>query len=205
MDTNIAIWECIEKLDKNIEMLSPKDRQFGESLLFSAKTRGLSPKQEYWVRVLSERTEQVVPVKQDVGDISRIVEMLDTAAQHKKMVAMVVAPETGPTIRISVATEKSSRPGTITVRSEHVGPDGRIYYGRITRDGLFEPSRRTNPEVTNSVARALKEMARDPAASALRYSKETMRCCFCLRRLTDDRSRDKGYGPDCAAHYGLPY
>lgn len=35
--------------------------------------------------------------------------------------------------------------------------------------------------------------------------RETGVCCFCALLLTDPRSIFAGYGPICAAHYGLPW
>lgn len=42
-------------------------------------------------------------------------------------------------------------------------------------------------------------IARDPDAAAARFAALAVRCCFCGRELTDDRSRVYGVGPDCRA------
>lgn len=40
-------------------------------------------------------------------------------------------------------------------------------------------------------------------ACGLRYAQEIGRCRFCNRHLTDDESRQRGCGPDCAAARGI--
>ena len=40
-------------------------------------------------------------------------------------------------------------------------------------------------------------------ACGLRYAREIGRCRFCNRHLTDDESRQRGCGPDCAAARGI--
>lgn len=43
------------------------------------------------------------------------------------------------------------------------------------------------------------------AEQAAALGKLTERCVFCNRKLTDGRSTDVGYGPDCADREGLPW
>lgn len=43
----------------------------------------------------------------------------------------------------------------------------------------------------------------DPAAAALRFSKEYSICARCSAELTDDRSRAAGLGPTCRGYFGL--
>ena len=45
----------------------------------------------------------------------------------------------------------------------------------------------------------------DPARYATMYGKATANCMFCHKALTDPQSIAVGYGPTCAAHYGLPH
>jgi len=47
------------------------------------------------------------------------------------------------------------------------------------------------------VRTALERIAADPDAGP-RYGREIGRCCRCNRHLTDDASRARGIGPDCA-------
>jgi hypothetical protein len=49
------------------------------------------------------------------------------------------------------------------------------------------------------------ELAQHPAETAAKNGKLTGNCCFCTSALTDKRSTEVGYGPTCAANYGLPW
>jgi len=49
--------------------------------------------------------------------------------------------------------------------------------------------------------RALEQIARDPRAAAVRFGHETSTCARCGSPLTNDKSRARGLGPDCAKHY----
>lgn len=55
-------------------------------------------------------------------------------------------------------------------------------------------TRITGTFATELVARALE----NPAAAALRYAQELGRCSRCNRHLTDEASRARGLGPECA-------
>lgn len=60
--------------------------------------------------------------------------------------------------------------------------------------GLFE-----------TVRGPLRALAANPAAVAGQHGVATGKCCFCRRALSDRRSREVGYGPECAGRYGLPW
>ncbi len=60
-------------------------------------------------------------------------------------------------------------------------------------------------ETATAIVAALRAIALDPAKAAQAYGTLTGQCCFCSRDLTDARSIDKGYGPVCADHFGLPW
>lgn len=201
MEDKIAIWECIEGLHQNMNLLGPKDIDFASSLLHSASTRGLSQKQEYWVRVLFERATKSAPQHKYIGDVSRLVEMLDEAAKRIKFPKFSLLTSEGWEIKVYVAGPESKRPGTINVTSGN----GRVWYGRITKDGVFEPSRRVENAVTEVASHALSKMAEDPAGVATKYGRLTGRCCFCHKEIKTTDSLAVGYGPDCAQNYGLPY
>ena len=48
-------------------------------------------------------------------------------------------------------------------------------------------------------AAAYAEINADPVAAAMRFARETVHCYRCGRRLTDEESRARGMGKDCAA------
>jgi hypothetical protein len=190
---------------ENIDHLNDRDRTFALNLLNQFHNRGLSHKQLYWLGVLHKRAtgqDDPQPAPVNVGDVSGIVALLEKAGSRLKFPAFVVSMPDGADVRISVAGAKSKVPGAINVTS--LGSfENRTWYGRITRDGVFEPSRKVSIDTITEVAMALVTMAKDPTGTAAAYGKRTGNCCFCSRGLKDERSVHVGYGPICADHYGL--
>lgn len=141
---------------------------------------------------------------ENVGDLSRITAMFDTARQHLRFPAIVLDG-----FRVNVAGDRAREPGSLTVTSvERTHPSRfagrgmtRQYFGRVTRAGVWEPSRGT-PE---GLGARLSAFAADPVGQAAEYGRLHGACCFCNRPLRDERSTAVGYGPDCAEHFGLPW
>ena len=138
-----------------------------------------------------------------VGDLSRIVSMFDRARQHLRFPAIVLDG-----FRVNVAGQRAREPGSLTVTSvERTHPSRfggdltRQFFGRVTRAGVWEPSRGA-PE---GLGPKLRAFAADPAGEAARHGRLHGACCFCNRALTDERSTAVGYGPICADHFGLPW
>ena len=77
------------------------------------------------------------------------------------------------------------------------------WFGRILRDGTFEPSRKNDAPA--ELLPALRDFAAKPAQVAAAHGRLTGRCCFCNSGLDDPRSTAEGYGPTCAKHFGLPW
>jgi Family of unknown function (DUF6011) len=103
---------------------------------------------------------------------------------------------TNEEIRLSVAGEKSKAPGSVQVKlaGEWIGRvelDGSIT-GRTLRDNA-------------ALLADLVAIAKDPAVAAKRYAQLFGNCSFCSKQLTDAGSIEVGYGPICAAHWGLPH
>lgn len=99
--------------------------------------------------------------------------------------------------------EGGQSPGSVVINSP--GPRGtnQKFYGRISTEGVFIPGR----DATVEVVEFLHRMAADPVKAVSLSGVMTGRCCFCRTRLTDeDRgSVALGYGPVCAANWGLPH
>ena len=75
------------------------------------------------------------------------------------------------------------------------------FFGRIDVNGMFYAT----PAASSAVIGLLVRLSREPEAVASEYGKLTGNCCFCLAKLTDDRSIEVGYGPVCAKNYGLTW
>jgi hypothetical protein len=75
------------------------------------------------------------------------------------------------------------------------------WYGRVETNGELTASRKMTAQVRELIA----ELSVDPVAAAKRHAHLTGNCCFCNRKLDDERSTAAGYGPICAGNYGLPW
>lgn len=101
------------------------------------------------------------------------------------------------------AGNRATYPGSINIT------DGKPYgqnqwYGRITTDGrLSMPNHQQRKSESLETQLALFQL--DPAAYATLYGKATANCMFCHKELTAPQSIAVGYGPTCAANYGLPW
>jgi len=154
------------------------------------------------------------PQAQAVGDLTGVLALFDRAAQHLKRPAIVLAcPELAPagtanvglwTIRLSIAGARARVPGSITVLDGERGEDGRDWFGRVLRDGTYQPSQAANSR-TPAITARLRQFAAEPAKVAKDSARLTGRCCFCNTALKDERSTAVGYGETCAAHFGLPW
>ena len=192
-----------------LPQLPAKDVAFASSLIAQAGKKGLSDKQWYWVNKLAANatTPTATPVATTVvGDVSKIVELLNTAKQHLKRPAILVRANDRD-LRLNIATSMAQVPGSINVCSTEKNPttDRNDWFGRITVSGEFQPSRKFDAETQTAVANALIALANDPVKAAADFGNLTGICCFCARKLTDDRSVSVGYGKICAGHWGLPW
>jgi hypothetical protein len=202
----ISLQARVSALRLAMPKLGESDQKFAGSLCDQFDRRGLSPKQEPWIDRLLDRANNP-PADIKLGsNLSGIIAMLDKAkAQGKKSPALLVAAGDRE-LRLNIAGNRAKVPGSINVVDAK--SDANEWYGRVTRDGVFQPSRRYDSATVTAVGAALQAMADDPAAAAGAYGKLTMRCCFCglpLGRGKDRRSVEVGYGPDCAARFGVPW
>jgi|SRR5215472_1473284 len=158
------------------------------------------------------------PQAQAVGDLAGVFALFDRAATYMQRPAVVIGvgkpgfdPKTGKpaevldfTVRLNIAGERAKVPGSITVLDGERTEEGRDWFGRILRDGSYQPSNATNGR-TEAITAALRRFAADPATGAKESARLTGRCCFCNTALKDERSTAVGYGETCAAHFGLPW
>jgi len=108
--------------------------------------------------------------------------------------ARFLAPHGGE-LRLSMAGHGSRYPGAVQVKIN----DGWI--GRIGADNVV-----AGPLVEDAaVLAALDTIAANPAAAAKAYGALMGRCSFCDKPLTDAGSIAVGYGPVCAARWGLEH
>jgi hypothetical protein len=177
-----------------LPLLPASDRDFAQSLLTAQTKYGsLTPKQAYWADKLIARATR--PAAQQVGDLSKVVGMFNTAATNLKRPNVRFA-NGGSEFIVSRAADTSANPGCLYVKREGE------YLGKVTPSGEFRSSRDAD---TAGVLEALQAFAAAPEAVAKAYGQKFGCCCFCSRELTDDRSIHAGYGPVCAENYGLAW
>jgi hypothetical protein len=139
----------------------------------------------------------VAPTTETIGDLSKIVAMFDDAKKHLKFPSIVLDG-----FRVNVAGATAREPGSLTITSADKDDTGRRkWLGRVTRAGVFEPARNTDP----TIGEKLRLFACDPAGEAAAYGRLHGACCFCSKPLRDERSTAVGYGPTCASHFGLSW
>lgn len=111
--------------------------------------------------------------------------------------------------RITLMVEGTPITVKLLTRGSHIGGinlqsgsyDNGTWYGRVETSGQLTSSRAMTPAVRSLIT----ELSENPVQAAQRYAHLTGNCCFCNRRLDDERSTSAGYGPICADHYGLAW
>ena len=151
---------------------------------------------------IAERPRAAAALTQVVGDLSRIIAMFDAASAVLKRPAIVLDG-----FRVARAGDAAREPGSLTItsidrtHSDRFGNEARDWYGRVSLNGSFQPSRQAPADLGEK----LRAFAADPAGVAAAYGHLHGSCCFCNRALTDERSTTVGYGPICAGHFGLAW
>lgn len=109
----------------------------------------------------------------------------------------VMAPD-GRRVLLSLAGADSRNPGAVYLKL-----DGE-YYGMVAKSGEVRGDLAGDAAMRLHLA----AIAADPAGMAREYARQHATCSFCGLELTADNadgSIDVGYGPVCAARYGLPH
>lgn len=132
-------------------------------------------------------------------NFTRIYTMFQTARGQLKRPVIRLADEQGHRLVLSLASAASKNVGWVYVK-QGTGFEA-AYFGKISPEGRFFPIAACPPTVKAQLA----SFAQDPETVAAKYGKLTGCCCFCGRNLTDDRSTHVGYGPVCAAKFGLDW
>lgn len=73
--------------------------------------------------------------------------------------------------------------------------------GKLT---VLDTGRGYNP-ITSRHFAIFEAVWADPIAFCDEHGRTHHMCCFCATPLTHKNSTVRGYGPDCAKRYGLPY
>lgn len=141
----------------------------------------------------------------EVGNLDGLMALFARAkASSLKFPKISLQLADGQPVVLGVAGPQAKAPGTINVTDGD--PFGaNKWFGRVTTQGTWEPSRQVTADDMVSIKALLTAMSADAAATASEYGKLTGHCCFCRKGLTDARSTEVGYGKTCAANYGLAW
>lgn len=179
-------------------------------LMAAARARQLSAVQVAWVHLLaSEATGHRPRAATKVSDLNLlpIVTMLHRAAEAQKQhpaivlqVPTVIDGGGGGQLKLSLAGEKARQPNTVNLTDGLPYGESK-FYGRIHLDGSVEKGRSWTPAIED----LLRRLAADPLHVAAQHGCATGVCCFCNRALSTKESRSAGYGPVCAAKFGLDW
>ena len=120
--------------------------------------------------------------------------LIDTLMAARKAARKAAGPRRDPMTDIDTGYYATEYQGVLRFYRVSEGKgrwEGRRWLNRFRSDELGRVSR---PEQV-AVAESIKA---DPMGCQMRFAAETVRCYTCGRRLTDEASRVRGQGPDCA-------
>ena len=186
------------------DQLEARDKEFAASLysnfLFYG---GLSPKQWNYVPVLLSRVEGRETFD---GNFAPILIMFRLAATTGNKGQGLQRP------RIRLLSDEGTfvmlvfdmaKPDKIAVhRGGWAGNGRREFCGTIAGNTIYPHSPKT---MTPDVVKVIKDLAVDPAGVAKAMAGKLNMCMFCGATLSDEESKEKGYGPVCAENFGLPW
>jgi Family of unknown function (DUF6011) len=186
-------------LSANIGFLSMNDQSFAKSLL---KSKSPSAKQADWIVKLATKATTTTADAPAALLVPGVFEAFSTASANLKKPKVLIAGE--PALRVTVLGSGSKNPGDLAVTDTSKDFEARRYFGRVTKTGQFVASPK-EADARIAVWGSLMAFGADPAGTAAAYGKATGACCFCAKELTDPVSIGWGYGPTCAANWGLPH
>lgn len=193
-------------LHYSLHQLSERDQEFATSLLNAlADTNQLSPKQAYWLNELANRLRKSEPI---YGSFDAVLVMFRLAGQKLKRpkVRLLSKPDADGQETYFELWFPIPEDGT-SQRELKIYIGGWQHHGR-RRFGGWVKSDRLIPyrdRLTDSIRLTIQDFALDPQGCAKAMAKRLGCCMFCGARLTDDESKDRGYGPVCAENYGQPW
>jgi hypothetical protein len=135
-----------------------RDRNFALDLIEGFETYGrFTDKQAIWVTRLIDRANKggAAPKPESIGDLAGLFTLFKRAEGVLQWpVIRLRGDGTMPNIKLSVAGPNAKQPGTINVADDKAFGTGN-WYGRITREGIFEPGRDAAPPTLLPLLRAL--------------------------------------------------
>lgn len=177
---------------------------FGRDLLAAHRSGRISERQRGWMHKLA--TEAAGP-RRPAGTVPGlalrpVVQLLTLAAAAQKRAPRITLTLGEGRVVLTLCGPRSRYAGSVRITNgQPFGTSRDVYYGSIEPDGGAMPSTAWTPEVEALLHR----LAANPAAVAAQHGVATGQCAFCGRLLSTKESRSVGYGPECAAKFGLPW
>ena len=197
----------VAELKAKKELLGDSDEAFAHNLIQYFETRGyLSEKQVYWIDKLlvrcntaGDREEKRV---EEVFDGTKLRDLFIKAASNLKFPALKIKLPEDSRINIHFyrASSLSKTPSFILITNGKHWPE-RSLYGSINLKGEGQITKALRPEIKTII----RKIAANPVETAKLSGIEFSHCCFCGLELTNKISLYHGYGPICAAKWGLPW
>lgn len=194
--------EKVEALRAVVSKLPVGNVDFASSLIAQFERKGfLSPNQWPWVEKLTALGEQGAPKPKSLGNVAEIYAMFAKAQEKLRFPKITLQLTQGSLLSLYVSGARSKQPGVVNVTMPST--EGKLWLGRVQKDGKFEPSLRADKATQEQVGKLLFRLAKDPQGVVKEFGKLTGHCSFCYRTLSDERSLNAGYGPVCAENFGL--
>lgn len=209
--TQANIGEAIEDLRKLLlsGAVEKRDLSFASDLIggkYGWDKRGyLSDNQVKYIGPMIDRAlgDDDTPEVEVVGNLEGFVKLFTDAKANLKWPKIKMESKGFP-LKFTIAGPKAKFPGTINITDG--GPYGEnAWYGRVTADGEWSPSKAVTPELKQIIGRVLNAFSNNPKKAAMTYGHASSNCCFCAKQLDTKESVHAGYGPVCADNWGLPW
>lgn len=198
---------------KEQAMIPESDLKFANNLInFFQNNDTLSPKQQYWVKKLIEKSvcgaEDVNALKtQALGHyLSPLMGFFVNATQHTKYPKIRVTTATGSPLQLALAGSKSKYSGKILLTDGKDYPNNR-WYGTVDVNGDWIQSKEVvkSNSLELDILDMLVLLAKSPETVAKTQAMFTGACCFCGNELPKDLGATLGYDGKCAGIWSLPW
>jgi hypothetical protein len=197
----------VAELKAKKELIGDGNEAFAHSLIQYFETHGyLSEKQVYWIDRLLARCDAAGNREEkrveEVFDGTKLRDLFIKASSNLKFPALKIKLPEDSRINIHFyrASSLSKTPGFILITNGKHWPE-RSLYGSINLKGEGQIAKVLRSEIKTII----RKIAANPVETAKLSGIEFSHCCFCGLELTNKISLYHGYGPICAAKWGLPW
>jgi hypothetical protein len=203
--------ELMEQLGALIEkgQIPDRDLGFAKSVYAYYEGKGfVTPKQEWAIDRLVQRIVNPPPADRIDADLSGVHSFLLDARKHLKWPKLILRMDNGRNVKVYLSGDRSRYPDTVNlVMADEFGEfEHGEWLGRILKDGEWHHPRTMDMDaILPPLESLLSRLGDKPAEVAAEQGHLTGHCCFCNKKLDDERSTAVGYGRTCAKNFNLPW